>query len=331
MLPTAAMPQLRSFRISDTYQLHFTSAPINPKLRHRSAFTLIELLVVIAIIAILASLLLPALSRAKESAYNTVCQNNLRQQAVAIQLYVTDHSVYPPYVAARTTTDLHYWWRTISPYVKHSWPATDLPGHSETIRNSRPDGIFACPSYARVPAYYFRPQDNSPFGTPGGSYGYNQGNPNRAGTTLGLGGASTTPAMDSVYIPGGVRPIRESEIAQPSDLIVVGDSALLPRSVGQNVHIVGWDSLHYPHVTLPPYSSEVGFPMPSQPAWDSTRVALKRRHRGKFNIVFGDAHVENLPLRSLFYPSSQVLRRWNTDNQPHPEALPPQFKNHYTP
>jgi prepilin-type processing-associated H-X9-DG protein len=106
---------------------------------------------------------------------------------------------------------------------------------------------------------------------------------------------------------------------------------MLPRNVGQDVHILGKDSLYQGIVTVPPYSIELGFPMQTHPMFDSTHAALKRRHRGKFNIVFGDAHIENLPLRRLFYPSSQVLRRWNTDNQPHPEALPPQFKNHYTP
>jgi prepilin-type N-terminal cleavage/methylation domain-containing protein/prepilin-type processing-associated H-X9-DG protein len=68
------------------------------------AFTLVELLVVIAIIAILAALLLPALSRAKERAYRITCLNNQKQLIMATHFYAEDNSGFLP-GANRLDTD----------------------------------------------------------------------------------------------------------------------------------------------------------------------------------------------------------------------------------
>jgi prepilin-type N-terminal cleavage/methylation domain-containing protein/prepilin-type processing-associated H-X9-DG protein len=85
----------------------------------RGGFTLVELLVVIAIIAVLAAMLLPALSRAKQKGQQTACVNNSRQQALAVFMYAQDdQDVLPPVAYNDANGNEVDWPALLNPYLK---------------------------------------------------------------------------------------------------------------------------------------------------------------------------------------------------------------------
>jgi prepilin-type N-terminal cleavage/methylation domain-containing protein/prepilin-type processing-associated H-X9-DG protein len=111
----------------------------SPKTVPGRAFTLIELLVVIAIIAVLASLLLPVLSRAKIKAYNTVCINQLRQLGAATRLYADDNEARLPKAEILPSMP-------IDPQRPLPRICDALAGYAGKAAGTNSASVFRCPS-----------------------------------------------------------------------------------------------------------------------------------------------------------------------------------------
>lgn len=112
------------------------------------AFTLIELLVVIAILAILAAMLLPALSKAKEKANAAACLNNLKQWGGATQMFAVDNADLLPQDGTPNGTSVNAGWYVDLPQILGLAPYRDQPWRTNAAADPGRT-IWICPSNPR--------------------------------------------------------------------------------------------------------------------------------------------------------------------------------------
>jgi prepilin-type N-terminal cleavage/methylation domain-containing protein len=163
----------------------------------RRAFTLIELLTVFAIVALLAALLLPAMSRGRETARRIVCMNNLRQWGLATQLYAADHGDFlPP-------------------------DGTPNPGESSTNTG----WYIQLPRQIDLPRYHDMPWRTNPAVPPGTALWICPANTRRSN------GRNLFHYCLNEHVngtAGNARPVRLGDLPQPTELVWLFDSKNLP-------------------------------------------------------------------------------------------------------
>jgi prepilin-type N-terminal cleavage/methylation domain-containing protein/prepilin-type processing-associated H-X9-DG protein len=219
----------------------------------RSAFTLIELLVVITIIAILAGVLLPAISLVKANAISTKCMSNLRQQNLAFTAYETDNGgLFPaPWASATNASQTAYWNTNLSVNYGAGKTSVDATDNDQTSG----DGVFVEPLYRR--------RVSTPIATNRHLTGY--------GMNLYLPPSILGPTKTEFGTACNANPISQ-QIAERAFTILIAETTggLYPVSLGWGAHwsVNSMNSIWH-------FENNPGYV-----------------HRTKANMLFVDGHVE---------------------------------------
>jgi len=246
------------------------------------AFTLIELLVVVGIITVFALLLLPRLSRAKQSALAAACRNNLRQIGFALSVYAGTFNVYPltalctnseAFISQRYFDGTKTWREAILPDIDNSSPF--------------PPNLFTCPMVARHNGMQLVLNDCGTDLLQSVAAGWPLNSP-----FFGLGLGHLGDANNNIPVP-------ESLVLAPADMIAV-------------VHGYGYTSRDYP---------PLGFGWPGVPLrWhQGGELALfcDTHVESAKSQSFPQRTLSGI---RVFKPDASSARRWNRDNKPHPET-----------
>ena len=245
----------------------------------RRGFTLIELLVVIAIIAILAGMLLPALSKAKSKAKQTKCMSNMRNWAFATSMYLGDFDDRLPLFGDLSSDyTKEFWHAKLAPFVIKATQANVNFGVTDIYTNE----VRKCPAGNAGPVPFAKGAAASPSGnTTWNSW---------IGANFGAFGS---PLSGPFYYGDTTKPLRVSRIAKPGDAMMYMDTIT-----------------HYVYSPVDPnYAFTLDMNKDGKPdtmaAYPDTPFNYGRPtvHGNGSNLTMLDGHVERVPFATF----------WNVD------------------
>jgi len=179
---------------------YFLNEKVQQK-RWRSAFTLVELLVVIAIIALLLSILMPSLRKAKSMAMRLACAHNLKQIDLAVNFYLNEYENTFPCAKDPVSTNPLYWlwmgrgWR----YLVEPYLGGNIDANNPSVLFCPQDHVskdkYGSTSYAYSMAFYHSPEQIDDMNSPADTY------------------ANPQPSI----------PQRSMNVAKPSGKILIGE------------------------------------------------------------------------------------------------------------
>ncbi|MFH1904200.1 MAG: prepilin-type N-terminal cleavage/methylation domain-containing protein [bacterium] len=228
-------------------------------IKRMKGFTLLELLVVTAIIAMLSSILLPALSKAREKGRQTVCISNLKEIFLAIEMYKNDNDGYYPlcsdctnYVSGLSKGDPYpsgpqIFWTGAQYTAEGELDFTGSPIYSYLKMGE----IKTCPNFKQFSKTAYQPAS--------GGYGYNK---QFVGGNLG--------SSQWFY-----KQHKDSDIKNPSETVILSDTA----GIRSGAIVENYD------LSAPYYKTIGGV------SWNQLSPSMHFRHNGLANVVWCDGHI----------------------------------------